>query len=154
MKKLALLVALAFGSFLIPQTAFADGGCSSCAVQQPDTPAIPQMPEDGSGGCSGCALPAPAPQRLADSGSCSTCAVDQPDTPVLPQIPSDGGCSGCALPTHRASARLLGRSFWRTAGPRCVSSLESRGKARKPEADTTVEALVREAIAALLANRQ
>jgi hypothetical protein len=93
MKKLALLVALAFGSFLIPQTAFADG-CNTCAVQLPDTPAIPQTPEDGGGGCSNCALPTPAPQRLADGG-CTNCAVDQPDTPVLPQIPAAGGCSSC-----------------------------------------------------------
>jgi hypothetical protein len=71
---LVLLDALAFGSFLIPQTASVDP-CSDCAVEQPDAPALPRKLE----GCNStsCALPAPAPEGLA----CITngCAVDQPD---------------------------------------------------------------------------
>jgi hypothetical protein len=64
----------------------ADGSCSSCAIQQPEGPAI---------------LPALPIQTLADGGNCSGCAVEQPDGPTLPQTPEDGagGCSTCAIPT-------------------------------------------------------
>ena len=46
-------------------------GCNGCAVQQPDTPALPLTPEDGSN-CSGCATPTPPILKLADP--CSNCA--------------------------------------------------------------------------------
>jgi hypothetical protein len=94
MKTLLAAVALvALASAATP--AFADPS-SNCAVQQPDTPALPQIPADS---CSQCALPTPPVQKLAD---CTTagCAVEQPDTPAIPPTPEDAsGCSGCALPT-------------------------------------------------------
>jgi hypothetical protein len=54
-------------------------GCTSCAVEQPDTPVLPQIPQDG--GCSGCATPPLPSQRAA----------------FRPIIVADGtgGCSGC-----------------------------------------------------------
>jgi hypothetical protein len=78
----------------------ADANCSNCAVQQPDQPAIPQTPEDGTG-CSNCAIPVPVPQKLADS--CTNCAIEQPgDEPTpTPQradrsiIVADASCNGC-----------------------------------------------------------
>src|SRR5215831_6915286 len=93
MKKLALVAALAFGTFLITQTgAFAEP-CSTCAVEQPDTVVLPPMP--GAAECNNCTVPAPPPQRLAE---CGGCAVEQPDTVVLPPTPEDG-CNNCVLPT-------------------------------------------------------
>jgi hypothetical protein len=103
--KLSILAAVVFIALTAP--AFADAGCSGCAVQQPDTPVMPQAPEDDS--CNGCALPTPTPQRMADNGNCSGCAVEQPDAPVLVPTPEDG-CSSCAtppLPSQRAAFRPI-----------------------------------------------
>jgi hypothetical protein len=41
------------------------GGCSSCVVDQPDTPVLPQIPTECNGG--GCALPTHPGQRAAFS---------------------------------------------------------------------------------------
>src|SRR5262249_4734466 len=99
MKKLALVAALAFGTFLIPQTGtFAGGNCSDCSVEHPDAPILPQTPEEN---CSSRAVPTPAPQRLADN--CSTCAIQQDDEPIITQEPRD--CGTCPFPKlgpHRA----------------------------------------------------
>jgi hypothetical protein len=104
--KLSILAAVVFIALTAP--AFADNGnCSGCAVQQPDTPVMPQTPEDGQG-CSSCALPTPTPQRMAEGG-CSGCAVEQPDTPVLVPTPEDN-CNGCAtppFPRQRAAFRPI-----------------------------------------------
>jgi hypothetical protein len=80
------------------QLADSGGGCSNCAVEQPDTVVLPPTPE---GDCSQCAMPTPPPQQMADGGACSSCAVEQPDAPAIPQTPEDGtgSCSSCATPT-------------------------------------------------------
>ena len=77
MKSITLLAALALVAVVSGGTpASADGSCSGCAVQQPDTPVMPQTPEDG-GGCSGCATPIPPAQKLADGGNCTGCALQR-----------------------------------------------------------------------------
>jgi len=67
---LALLAVV--GLISLTQPAAADCGGYSCAVQQPDTPALPPTPE----GCGGqdCALPTPPVLKLAGSGG-PNCAV-------------------------------------------------------------------------------
>jgi hypothetical protein len=80
---LTLIAGLALGTALLPQHALAD--CAPCAIEQPDTPAIPQTPGD----CTSYALPTPPALKLAN---CGGCAIEQPDTPALPQTPED--CTG------------------------------------------------------------
>jgi hypothetical protein len=86
---LAALALIALASTATP--ALADCNSSACAVQQPDTPALPQTPE----GCDSCALPTPPAQKLAE---CINCAVEQPDTPAIPQKPEDCTSPNCAIP--------------------------------------------------------
>ena len=64
MKTLLAALALLTGSALACTTAstvIAEGSCSTCAIQQPDQPAIPQTPEDS---CNNCAIPTPPAQKL------------------------------------------------------------------------------------------
>jgi hypothetical protein len=70
-------------------TVVTDGcGSANCAVEQPDTPAIPQTPEDCTS--QGCATPTLPVQKLAcDSSNCAT-----PALPAKPVVVADcpGGC--------------------------------------------------------------
>lgn len=95
MKTLLAALALLTGSALACTTAstvIAEGSCSTCAIQQPDQPAIPQTPEDS---CNNCAIPTPPAQKLAEN--CSSCAVDQPSD-AIPSEPNDN-CSTCGTTT-------------------------------------------------------
>jgi hypothetical protein len=103
--KLSILAAVVFIALTAP--AFA-GDCNGCAVQQPDTPVMPQTPEDTGG------------QRLRHSV--------WPTVPVAAAAPSNSPTrrSSCrhqrtvatttTAPRLRfqASARRFGRSLWRT----------------------------------------
>jgi hypothetical protein len=112
MNKLLLLAAMALLSTVhqasacdmgaitayVTGTVVADGcGSANCAVERPDTPAIPQTPEDCTS--QGCATPTLPVQKLACDSS--NCAIQQPsDEPITTQEPKDcqGNCATPALP--------------------------------------------------------
>ena len=86
---------------ITPPFKLADGcGSNNCAVEQPDTPALPQTPED----CTGpsCATPMPPALKVASPCDGGNCAVDEPISseptfrPVALKLAGDhsGGCSG------------------------------------------------------------